>query len=387
MIKFTLARSTALPVLAQALKTCKPKSNDVEQSLFFIKEDKGILTITSFDDIAQQSITLPTIDIQGNEEQVFAVSGQAMVDFFKQFPDEEAVCEWNDSTKILTVTSTVRTIKFEFPTFLVSDKDDNDTVQFVPLVFNSKSKPVVCDAKSLADAFQLTSFAASTDSSMAPLTAVSISVDNGTLVAQSSDNFRISIFETDVDDDSIDTIKFLLPHEAADILSDLWADVDEITVEQGKRHIRFIWDETIFTSRIEAANFPDLNQYIGDTKVTMRISRKDLLNALKLAGLLAKDSYVILSASSDGLEISTEEADRGASTNVVPVQAIDGEEDTCVSYKFFLKGVEVVNSPWIDLIFTELSLINAFAVCIVDGSYRHYVFPAIPKDTTGGDDN
>lgn len=375
-MEFILIKSTAMPVLTQALKTCNTKANDAD-ACFLLKEKDGNLTVTSLDAQSEQTINLPVVQLKSTDDEAFSVLGQSIVDFLKQFPDEEARCSFDNSTSILTISGTVKDVKFEFACGAEED--------FVLFNYAQGNVAVACDAKSLANALHLTAFSASTDIGAAPWTAVAVNIKDDQLVAKSSNQERVSIVEIETEDCS-NPIEFLLPQTTANALGILLNSVDTVKIEmsQNKAHIRFYWGDTIFTSRLESSRepYPDLYEYIeGDTVAEVTVSRVDLLNAIKLIGFLARDSYVAISASSDGVRLSANEKDKGNGTNLVEAQTAKGSADLLVPYKYLLKGVEMTFSPWIDLQFVELTNFNNFCgLCLVDDTFKHFLFPAMSND-------
>jgi DNA polymerase-3 subunit beta len=369
-MEFSLNCSTVIPVLNQIIKTCDKTASNTNSMILFKEYDGGIYITSTNNRIAEQTILLPIDKLVSEVNESFFVSGQQIVEFFRAFPDEEAECKY-DGSKLL-IKGGYRDIKFEFPT-TTSDG-------YIPFHCVSESNPIECDAQSLSNSFVLTAFSSATDDDLGILTGVNVTLMGDKLITQSSDNTRISINEIDIEDVGVDPFTFLIPKEVADILSSSLNDVVSVNIEKCKNHIKFCWDDVIFVSRTVSDpenDFPDLFQYIDGNKTSeIKISRVELLKALRLAALLAKDSCVILNSSDKGLKISTKETDKGSSSNVVDAEFIDGKAETNIPFKNLLKGIEVIGSPWLVMEFREMSFTDLPGICLVDDSYRHFIFPA-----------
>jgi DNA polymerase III sliding clamp (beta) subunit (PCNA family) len=249
-------------------------------------------------------------------------------------------------------------------------------------------------ASALRDALKSTAFAASRDHTQAPLTAVHLTISGSELMTEACDALRISRLTAEIDDIGADTIDLLLPHETAETLAVLLENIATVTLRPGQRHVRFEWGSTVFTSTLENAigkPYPDLSRFMkGKELGRVKISKGNLARSLKLAALVAKDSYVTVAIKPEesdgtggGLVISTNEA-TGMSHDTLVVQEQNGEAEVNVAHRFFSKAVDSVNSAWVALSFRELKA-DTIALVLVDGGFEHLIFPVAPNQA--GDNN
>jgi DNA polymerase III sliding clamp (beta) subunit (PCNA family) len=389
MMKFALSRSVALTVLGQALKTCDTKAKGEADSEFLITVGNGAkpnLVVTSLNAVAEQTVELELISISDDNQASFSVSGQAMVEFLRQFPDEEVSCAYHADRGLFVMGSTVRKTQFAFPT---GHPDD-----FIPFKFQPAKgvSPVAASGDALANALRLTAFAASTNYEHAPKTAVKVCLNGSSLVAQAADDARVSIASMEVEDVGANALEFLLPRVTAEILSTLLNEIDTVTIHPGEKHIRFEWAGSCLTSALEngiGKPFPNLSRFFsGDEIARYKVSRGDLIRSVKLASIVAKDSYLTIKGSADGLTIITSDQMRGAGHDTVTVQEATGDGETMVSFKNFTKAIEMADSPWIAVSFRTLPK-NYTALIVEDGGYQHLMIPCdppkAPADTTDGD--
>lgn len=380
-MKFTLTRSTALTVLKQALKTCNTKAKGTADSEFLFEPIDGILYVTALNDTTEQNLILPCEGLDWYPEEAFSVAGAALVEFLTQFPEEEVKCVYIDADSQFVIGS--KKTKFAFPTGVASD--------FVPFNYQAHGKSIEVNATALKNAFKTTAFAASNDHTQTPLTAVHLKISGDRLMAEGCDTLRMSEFGTEIEDLGADSIELLLPRETAETLASLFEDVAVVTIRPGMRHVRFEWGDTTFTSVLENAigkPYPDLSRWMKSKEIgKVKLSKGDLLRSLKLAGLLAKDSYVVVSiveqesdGTGGGLQIATNERDRGMSQDTQIVQEQSGEGEVKVAHKYLIKAVESTIEPWIELSFRELRD-DAVALVVVDGGFEHLIFPVAPNET------
>ena len=382
-MKFTLNRSTALGALNQALKTVNTKAKNSNDADFYCTLEQGVLQISSITDTADQIISVPVRDADGSGK--FLVNAQALVEYVKSFPDNEIVCQHNADREVLYLSSTVRQSKVAFPTY---------ASRWVPFEFKTLNREINCDGSALAQALKSTAFATATDGTAAPLTSVKVTLFGDVLVAESSDGNRVSVFTVQIDDVGLDKLEFLIPRQSAEMLSSMLDGVETVIIEPGQRHIRFRFsasgesdidkatDKTIFTSSLENGlgdKFPDLGKFIsGAVVASLKVSRADLLGAIKRAALFVRESYINVGLSEDGLFLSCNNQDKGAIQEVVVAQEFAGSGSTIVVCKYLQKALEVATNPWIVL---ELrSLPNGKeALLINDEAFQHMMFPIIPK--------
>jgi len=371
-MKFTLSKTASQSVLAQALKTCNVKAKGEADSEFLIFYEKGDLFIRSVNDTAEQTIKLRAHEVDAQSGDAFSVPGQALVEFLKQFPDEDVVCTYQPDKGALVLNSTVRKTRVALPT-----GDPND---FIPINFVPVGKPFSIDAEMLARALRCTSFATSNDYAKMPFVAVKLRIENEMFKAEATDETRISVFKTEIEDVGADG-EYLLPRETAESLASMFDHVDTVEIQSGQHHLRLTWEGTVFTSSLVSSPkpFPNLSTYLERDKTgCVKVSRGDLLRALKMATLVAKDSSLQASITADGFLVSTNER-TGASQDVVPAQEQEGDGQTYMSCKLFTKAVESTNGAWLEIEFTDLGQ-DIVAVIVRDDDYQHLMFPVQPKE-------
>lgn len=376
-MKFTLNRSNTLPLLSQALRTCNLKNKGEVDSMFLFELLNGKINLTSADKNAEQIMTLSVLDIDDSGESSFTVDGTSIVEFLRQFPDEEILCSYNTDKSAFIMSSKTRHSKFAFLTGKAKD--------FMKMSFTDNNNIIKVKGSALSAAFKKSAFSTSLDTSLSPLTSIRLQIKADKILTESSDNYRITTYNI-INEGVENTLDLLIPKETADNLSVILDSVEEVSIIPSKRLVRFTWDNTVYTSRLENSvgkPFPQVSKFLGgDKKAFMTLSRGDLLRSLKLASLVAKDSYLNLSVQPNGLLIATDEKDKGASQDLVTAQSVEGEAESLIACKYLIKGIEMTDSPWITLEFRNVAMLEeaGCALVIVDGNFEHFIFPVAPND-------
>lgn len=375
-MKFTLNTNIALAIFSQALRTCNVKSKGQPDSEFLFVKEKDQLTVTSINETSEQKIVVPTVAISGDDNK-FSVAGQAVVEFLRQISDNEVSCTFNVKNNIFYMVSTdpARQTKFAFP---VGDPDD-----FLPIVFRSTGVEFDLPGNVLSTALHCTAFAASNDGSQSPQTAVRLKIRAGALQADASDFHRISSYTTSISNDDDVDVNLLLRKDISETLSTLLQDIDSVKVIMASNHVRFLWEDTVFTCILESEmrkKFAPVDKFFdGELQAEAIISKGDFQRALKLASLVAKDSSVGIALNNSKISITTKEQDRGASQDSVICQSSNGESSTFSAWKYLVKAVDICSSPWINLEFRLLPNNMGAALVISDNEYQHLIFPVLPK--------
>ena len=376
IMKFTLNTSVALALFSQALKTCNVKSKGQPDSEFLFEKTGDKLTVTSLNETSEQQIVMPTNSISGDDEK-FSVAGQGVVEFLRQISEAEVSCQYVAKNNLFYMISLdpSRQTKFAFP---CRDPDD-----FLPIVFRATGVETTIPGNVLATALHSTAFAASSDGSQAPQTAVRVKLNNSVLSAEASDYHRISSFVTSVSEENDAEFSMLLRKDISEVLSVLLSDVAEVTVVLASNHVRFLWNNTIFTCVLESEmkkKFAPIEKFFdGELEASATLSRGEFQRSLKLASLVAKDSSVGIALEDGKLIVTTKEQDKGASKDMVVCQKSEGSASTFSAWKYLVKAVDICTSPWIGIELRSLPNNMGSALIICDEEYTHLIFPVLPK--------
>jgi DNA polymerase-3 subunit beta len=143
-----------------------------------------------------------------------------------------------------------------------------------------------------------TVFAAATDESRPILTGVLAKFHQGGLILAAADGFRLAVTTASVGTDLDDTASIIIPARALSELGRISTEQEdpiELLITPARNQILFHLSNTDLVSQLIEGNFPDYNQIVPKSRTTRtRVATEDLLKAVKVAFLFARDSANII---------------------------------------------------------------------------------------------
>jgi DNA polymerase III sliding clamp (beta) subunit (PCNA family) len=364
-LKITFSRTSTLPILKQALKTCNTKSKGKADSEFLVYSEDNVLKITSINEISEQTIILPHEQMDNGDDFKFSINAALFLEFFNQFPEDKIQCVYKEDDNTLIAGNKKTKMAFpcgkgddfsSFQTLLADDEFDIESNLFMALIKN-------------------TYFSVSSDWQNSPLTSLKFTVDFNHVRAESCDLGRISIASKESHLNCNKSHVFLIPKEAVDFLSSLNIQDGKIKIYPCKKHFKISWGNTIYISLLEGShNFPDLNVWIEKPTVAkIKILSSELQNALKLSSLIAKDSYIKLQLD-DKLHISAADDSVGMLKYSLDCEEIEGKCETLVSHRSFLKYFDLFQDLKLEFEFKEINE-NSYGILCKNKDVNHMIFP------------
>ena len=372
-MKITFSRTSTLPILKQALKTCNTKSKGKADSEFLVYSEDNVLKITSINEISEQTIILPHEQMDNGDDFKFSINAALFLEFFNQFPEDKIQCVYKEDDNTLIAGNKKTKMAFpcgkgddfsSFQTLLADDEFDIESNLFMALIKN-------------------TYFSVSSDWQNSPLTSLKFTVDFNHVRAESCDLGRISIASKESHLNCNKSHVFLIPKEAVDFLSSLNIQDGKIKIYPCKKHFKISWGNTIYISLLEGShNFPDLNVWIEKPTVAkIKILSSELQNALKLSSLIAKDSYIKLQLD-DKLHISAADDSVGMLKYSLDCEEIEGKCETLVSHRSFLKYFDLFQDLKLEFEFKEINE-NSYGILCKNKDVNHMIFPVKTNEQVG----
>jgi DNA polymerase-3 subunit beta len=120
-----------------------------------------------------------------------------------------------------------------------------------------------------------------------------LEVKEGVLKTVATDGHRLAMSEVDGIADSELDIQVIIPRKAVIELIRLLSDSDDdIKIDLSGNHVRFHIGETLFTSKLIDARFPDYQRVMPENADKKMIANKDLLKlSLQRASILSNEKY------------------------------------------------------------------------------------------------
>lgn len=181
--------------------------------------------------------------------------------------------------------------------------------------------------KNILEALSLVLFSASVDETRPVLTGVLLLIKPNSLQLVATDGFRLSQIKLKIFYKG-KALKVILPKNVLSELIRLSSDDQDIKFEYKVKEsqVVFATDGAVLASRTIEGEFPDYNKIIPKTaKITLNLDREELLRAVKLASVFARDSanVVKMRVKKDSVEIFAESSSAGNQTT-----SIDAKVDT-----------------------------------------------------------
>lgn len=391
-MKFTLSRAAALPMLQQAVRTCDLSAIGQPQSEFLFEvvgsssDSLSRLHVSTMSETSDQTITVPTLEIDAEAGESVSVSADAFLEVVKTSLSDDIRCVFNAEAGMLVIGAG----KGKFAFRVGGTKED-----FHQINFWSGRSTFEVPGHLLADALSHTfPFA---DRKQQPLTAVRVRVDGGQLEAVASDNLRIAVYRTVLGDAEPMPHEFMVPRAVAAIIGATVRDVGQVTVHLADTMARFTWQGCSFTTTLETGRqvgFPDVSEFMdGEPSGTLNgLSRGDLERCLKLAKLVAKDSHVTLHVVSGGLQVSASEQDKGISQDLVACADVDCIDPFSASMSVLLSHLtdtvaSLKDSALLTLKFWPLIVFEDVGLSVSTPTTTHYLFPSAVNEKYEGNES
>lgn len=229
----------------------------------------------------------------------------------------------------------------------------------------------------LKTAIRQTSFTTSQDESRAVLTGVLFEIEDGILTFVSLDGYRLSMRKEEIGIN--ESLKLIVPARVLNELNKIIEDTeDPITLAIANGQIVFTLRDTVIYSKLLEGQFFNYKDIVRTNhNTTVLLNRKNLLDSLERASLLAREqraNLVKLSITDDNLSIKSN-SEMGDVYEEVELINKEGEDvNIAFNSRYLMDGVRVIDSEEI-----ELNFVSSLNPCIMrakdDEKYIYLVLP------------
>jgi DNA polymerase-3 subunit beta len=325
------------------------------------------------------------------EEGAITIPARLLSEFVNSLPPERVDMELNARTQTLHLacaryTANMKGIDhFEFPLIPTTTLADDDSAPFFEVA------PIALDATMLSTAISSVVFAASTDENRPTLTGVEFKVMAGKLTMAATDGFRLSVRYHDANGDDFSVI---VPAGSLSEVAKVAADSNgKVAVYVGSKRNQMLfsmkggdkalWQHVELVSELIDAKFPDYNATMPKSHdTTIKLSSKQLADALKVARLFARDNADIVRFSAkpeDGtLTLSANSTEVGDGITVLSA-SVDGPAiDIAFNGKYFAEALQQIDGE----VVIELTTPKRPGLLYRDGhkaEFTHTIMPMMTK--------
>jgi DNA polymerase-3 subunit beta len=221
-------------------------------------------------------------------------------------------------------------------------------------------------------------FSASSDETRPVLTGVLFTASGDTLVLVGTDGHRLSQKKIDLPD-AQKVPKTIVPKSALLEVSRIGTDEEDLTfaVNAEDKQVLFGSGDTVLSSRLIDGEFPPFEKIIPkQSTVVVRLDHAELLRAVKVASVFARDSGYVgkMKVLSDKIEITAESSKSGNQKMSVDAK-VEGESlEVMFNLRFIEEFLQVVSGSEITIGLTDSNSPGVFQDSS-DKSFLHLIMP------------
>lgn len=270
------------------------------------------------------------------EEGEVTVPAKTLVEMISNLPAEK-----------VEFISGVDQIEISTPSF--SSKINGISAAEFPAIPLTGKEEIIIDAENLIKSLPQVIFAAAADDSRPILTGILTEIKNNKLQFVATDGYRLA--HKIVDSTRDVNLKTLIPRrtfeEIIRLISEDSADKVKISISDDRNQIIFEFGDTLLSSRLIEGQFPAWEKIIPtDSKAKLTVERQELLKAVKLASVFAKNeaNIIRLQNTSEKIILTSEAKELGNQAKEVEAK-IEGEEiKIAFNAKFLQDALSALNT-------------------------------------------
>lgn len=336
-MKFKISKQDLLDAINIVSKGMSSRATlPILAGIYIETTDQGKLVFQTTDlEISIKHTTTANIEEEGR----CVVSGKVFSDIAKSLPDASIeVVSTDDQVRIAC-----QDIHFELPSLNPAD------FPFFPQV--DPSTTIILPTEELADAVQRVGCAVSKDESRIILTGIYFSVKDGVVTLAATDSYRLSVAEIKAPNTEVNDFTAIIPGKTFEEVCRLAQSAKTISIGFSDNQVVMQFGETIFISRKIEGTYPNYKQLIPvDHEVSIQIDTQTLITSIKRVAILAQSHTPIkfqISAENQNVTISTNSADVGGASEVIPAE-IDGPSvDIAFNHQYILNGLNMIKGETI----------------------------------------
>ena len=333
---------------------------------FLLEAGKDTLKISTDLEIGIQTI-LPA---KVSEEGATTVPARTFTELVNSLSQGEVILK----TKDAALEVSTKNVKSMFQTIV---KDE------FPKLYDEKGEALATlSTKELHEDFSSVIFAASVDTARPALSGVLVRQEEGGFLLVATDGYRLSLKHSATrrkSDTNQEGSSIIVPARAFREILSAKDEGETITifVSQGKNQILFQIGQTEFVGRLIEAEFPSFEKIIpNDFSLKTTFDREELLKAVKICSIFARDSANIikLSIRKEAIIVSSQTPSLGENTVDVEAKMTGEENEIAFNAKYLLDVLSHLEPE--ELTFEMSGPLNPGVFRIKDdASFLHLIMP------------
>jgi len=249
-----------------------------------------------------------------------------------------------------------------------------------PRLYESKGeKLAVLSGKDIKNEISSVVFSASQESTRPALSGILVRKESQGFLFVATDGYRLSLRHYKVTESKSENASFIIPARVfRELLAIKESDSDIVMyVSKEQNQVLFEQGDTLLVGRLIEAEFPNFEKIIpSDFSVSVAFDREELLKAVKICSVFARDSANIIKLALSKEIITVSSGSSSSGENTVSVDAtLTGEENEIAFNARYLLDV-LGNVEEKDLIFDMIGPLNPGVFKIKnDESFLHLIMP------------
>ncbi len=297
-MKFVVSTSTLAKgiQLTSGALTSHPVMPVLEDFLFELKGNELNITTSNLE------VSINTrIEVSGSNDGKIAIPGKILLDALKMLPEQPLQFSIDVESRGIEITSASGKYK------LVGEKAED----FPLLERPSKEDKIVLNSEQLRKGIDKTSFAVSNDEMRQNMRGINFNIDFSQITFAATDAHKLVRY-TFRDLESNVATSLILTKKSMQILSSILPKNQTVTLYFNKTKAFFSFDQTLLTTRLVEAKFPDYNAVIPvSNNNILTVSREELISALRRLSIFASKTtnQVVMSLNEGSLTINAQDLD------------------------------------------------------------------------------
>lgn len=296
-----------------------------------------------------------------------AIDARIFSEIVRKLPDNDVHITVDDQFMM--------TIKCQKAVFNIPGQASDEFIQ-LPQV--EKNRPLLIEQKVLKEMIHQTIFSIAVEEIRPILTGELFELKDNCLNIVSVDGFRVSARQQNLENTFEDTSVVIPGKTLSEIQKILSSDADsEVALYVTDKHILFELGTTIIVSRLLDGDFPKYDQiFLSDYETLIRVDRRNLLQSIERAALIAKDSKKnpVKFAISDQMLAISSNTELGKVHEEIDIQREGSDIEIAFNPRYLIDALKVIDDETVQMTFT-----TPLNPCIIrdseSDSYKYLVLP------------
>lgn len=347
LVNHAISNKSQLPILLHILL----ETSDGHLKLSSTDLEIGLTTEIKAEILQEGSVTVPA---------------KTFIELISSFTKDDVELEAKEGSLIVKTKNS----KSTFQTLSVEE--------FPKLFIEKGEKIATLQTESIANDFESVLFASSTDTTRPALSGILVKGEEKGFLLVATDGYRLSLKHTQ-SEEADPTLSLILPSRIFREVVSLKDEGKNLGVYIAKDHNQILFEQgkTLLIGRLIDAEFPNYEKIIpSDHSTTTSFDREELLKAVKMCSIFARESANIIkfSLKKTSIEVSSQTPSLGDNTVTVEASLTGEENEIAFNARYLLDVLTHVNAE--SMTFEMTGPLNPGVFKIKgDNSYLHLIMP------------